>query len=397
MMKPSRRILGTDAPVIAQMNDMLRDAPADAIKLSQGVVFWGPPEEGLRKAETAAAELSTSAYCDTEGLPVLREALARKLAEENGLSASSVMVTAGANQAFANVVLSLCDADDAAVLFPPYYFNHLMALQMTGVKDIIMGARDPDTFAPDPAWIEETLRTNPKIRTVVVTNPCNPTGTVVPPDVLREIADVCGRHGRWLVCDNTYEYFVYDRTDVRHEAVEAPHVLNVFSFSKAYGMMGWRVGYLAYVDEQTGADGKTWSLGAQIRKAQDTIPICPAPIGQLVAVEALAAGRPWVDARLANVERNRDLLREALAEVLGADSVVGGEGAIYMLAKLPRGHEDDREVCRRLATEHGVVVIPASACGWEGHIRVAYANLEPEVFAEGVKRLKKGLLELVKK
>jgi aromatic aminotransferase len=399
-MKPSRRIQSTHSPVIGKMLDVLKQAPSDTISLSQGIVFWRPPKLALDSAAALIQEISTSAYCPTSGLPNLREALKTKIRQENNLFISDVMVTAGANQAFTNIVISLCDSDDTVVLFPPYYFNHIMAFQMTGIKNVIFGQRDKINFSPDPVWIEETLSArSANVKMIVITNPCNPTGTVVPKSQLCQISEICAKYNCWLVLDNTYEYFIYDHDRVVHEAIEDPHVLNVFSFSKAYGMMGWRVGYIAYVDEQKrveeGEDISTWSLGAELLKAQDTIPICPTIISQLVALSALQnAGRSWVEEQLIAVKQNRQAVKDGLISCLGSKNVLGGDGAIYFFAKLPDGYQDDEKVCEFLATKHGVVVIPGSACGWNGYIRVSYANLEPSAFLIGVERLKAGLQNL---
>jgi aspartate/methionine/tyrosine aminotransferase len=217
-----------------------------------------------------------------------------------------LQVTCGANQAFVNIVLTLCDVGDRVGLFAPYYFNHKMCLQMTGLgPTIVTGERDAQMI-PDAAWVERTL-SETGLKMLVVCNPDNPTGTVVPKATLDRISEACARHGCWLVLDNTYEYFVYGGAE--HYAIEATHVINIFSFSKArhsaplhqpvaspklvfvilsrddlagvrhgvphgmvrlqaYGMMGWRVGYIAYVDEQPGEDGQLWSLEAQLLKAQ---------------------------------------------------------------------------------------------------------------------------------
>merc|ERR1740121_2639670 len=106
----------------------------------------------------------------------LRDQLTEKLRDENGLEGVRVMVTAGANQAYTNVVVATLDAEDGAVLFAPYYFNHLMAIQMTGGSDrMILGPVDKD-FLPDTAWLEGKLTEagagGPRITMVTVVNPC---------------------------------------------------------------------------------------------------------------------------------------------------------------------------------------------------------------------------------
>jgi aspartate/methionine/tyrosine aminotransferase len=107
--------------------------------------------------------------------------------------------------------------------------------------------------------------------------------------LLRRISELCKNAGCWLVVDNTYEYFMYD--GLKHTCVEAPHIINVFSFSKAYGMMGWRIGYIAYPSEVEG-------LGAQLLKTQDNIPICASIIGQKLALYSLELGPEWVKERV---------------------------------------------------------------------------------------------------
>ena len=112
---------------------------------------------------------------------------------------------------------------------------------------------------------------------------------------LQRAADVTAAAGAWLVIDNTYEHFTYDGAE--HCCVSGRHVVNIFSFSKAYGMMGWRVGYIAFPGSAVHP-----TLGDEMLKVQDTIPICPAQISQLVALEALKEGRGWVTERVQQLE-----------------------------------------------------------------------------------------------
>ncbi|CAI5499295.1 unnamed protein product [Closterium sp. Naga37s-1] len=386
------------------MRDLMKLNP-DVMSLGQGVVYWLPPDAVLAAAQAAVHDPVSSGYGVDDGTMELRAALVEKVKTENGLMDSSIMYPPPIlpsyiptrYQAFVNVVLTLCDPDDAVVLFKPFYFNHQMAFQMTGITDIVYGPCDPDTLHPSADWLEEALsgkegRKVPKV--VVITNPNNPTGTYVPEDLLRRISAICAKAGSWLVLDNTYEYFMYGGN--RHVCLEAPHILNIFSFSKAYGMMGWRVGYIAYPNSSP-------RLGPSLIKAQDTIPICANLIGQQAALAALqspSAGKPFVDRCIQTLSTNLEQARDALAVLTGpgvGGRVWGGEGAIYLWAKLPEGCEDDGAVVRWLVSEHGVVVIPGSASGAPGHIRVSFANLPAEKDKVAAGRLKKGLQELVEK
>ena len=212
---------------------------------------------------------------------------------------------------------------------------------------------------------------------MTLTNPGNPTGTMIPQHTIQEAANLCERHGAWLVMDNTYEHFAYP-DETPHTCVEGAHVINLFSFSKAYGMMGWRVGYVAHPP----------ALGPALLKAQDTVAICASQASQRVALAALEGGDAYVADRVAGLvaHQKRDIL-EALAP-LGENAVRGGDGAIYLLVALPRHCADDEKVVEWLVDAHGVAAIPGAACGLPGHVRVCYANLEPAAYALACARLR---------
>ncbi|OIW17128.1 hypothetical protein TanjilG_27282 [Lupinus angustifolius] len=153
-------------------------------------------------------------------------------------------------------------------------------------------------------------------------------------------------------------------------------------------MMGWRVGYIAYPSEVEG-------LGTQLLKVQDNIPICASIISQYLALYSLELGPEWVRERVETLVKNREIVLEALSP-LGEGSVKGGEGAIYLYAKLPEGRGyDDFEVVHWLANRHGVAVIPGSACGSSGNLRISFGGLTESDCKAAAERLKNGLEELV--
>ena len=209
----SRRIEVTDAPVIVSMQQMLRGKEG-VLSLAQGIVHWSPPDEAMQAARAAVDEPNTSLYGADDGLPELRAALKLKLAEQNGIVASEVMVTAGANQAYTNVVLALLDAGDPAMLFRPYYFNHLMALQMTGSHGDLVLAPTTPSLQPDLSAIRAEMQARkadgrPQLKMVTMSNPGNPTGVMIPKATLEEASALCAEYGAWLVLDNCYEHFAY--------------------------------------------------------------------------------------------------------------------------------------------------------------------------------------------
>ncbi|GAB2269445.1 Katanin p60 ATPase-containing subunit A1 [Dionaea muscipula] len=380
------RALETDPPVMVEIQRLFRGIKG-AMSLAQGVVYWQPPEQALDKVQKCIRDPKISRYGADEGIPELREALMEKLRRENKLYKSSIMVTAGANQAFVNLVLALCDAGDSVVMFAPYYFNAYMSFQMTGVSKILIGPGDPATLYPDADWLEKTLKeSKPRPKVVTVVNPGNPSGIHIPEPLLKRISDLCKDSGTWLIVDNTYEYFMYD--GLKHSCVEGNHVVNIFSFSKAYGMMGWRVGYIAYPTEVEGFD-------TSLLKVQDNIPICATILSQHLALYALEVGPEWVAERVKDLVKNRELIKDALSP-LGKDAVKGGE-AIYLWAKLPdRYQKNDFEVIYWLARRHKVVIIPGSACGCPGHARISFGGLPEAETAAAADRLREGLEELLR-
>ncbi|KXZ54966.1 hypothetical protein GPECTOR_3g133 [Gonium pectorale] len=351
----SRRIDATDTPVI----DFTRRVMAsrkDALSLAQGIVHWGPPPAALARltSRLVADPAAMSAYSPNEGLPALRAALRAKVTERNKLP-----------HAFINAMLSLVDADDRVVLFRPYYFDHLMALQMTGSAErVVLGECDPASMRPDLDWLERELAGPAPPRMVVAVNPCNPTGVLLTRAELDRLAALCGRAGAWLLLDNTYEDFVF-APGGEHYCPAGPHVVHLFSMSKV----------------------------------QDAVCICAPQPSQLLALEALGPdSREYVEGLIGQLEANRDKLRAALAPL--EPHVAGGEGAIYLWARLPTDPRDgkpldDRAAVEWLVAQAGVCVIPGSACGMPGYIRCSYANLPPATFPTATARLRAGLEHLV--
>lgn len=383
----SRRMQATDTPCIVTMQQMMRGREG-VLSLAQGIVHWSPPQSALEAAAASALDASTSLYGADDGLPELRTALKAKLAAENGLTNSEVMVTAGANQAYTNMVLTLLDAGDAAALFAPYYFNHLMALQMTGSHGDVVIAPSTASLQPDVGALRAEMAARKadgraQVKLVTIANPGNPTGVMVPAETLQAASELCAEYGAWLVLDNCYEAFAYPG-EAPHVCLEGEHIINLFSFSKAFGMMGWRVGYAAFPQ----------ALAPQLLKAQDTIVICPSTMSQKVALAALQPGTAWVRERVDGLAEQKAIVLSALHSVLPAESVRGGSGAIYLFCKLPEGVSDDLGAIKWFAAKHGVALIPGSACGLPGFFRVCYANLPLEKTREAAARLEAGLKEL---
>jgi aspartate/methionine/tyrosine aminotransferase len=435
--------------IISQHASKWENDPDGIYSLAQGVVYWRPPPSMYRAlADAANCNLDSDSistgfgmdgaigndgrvihtYCPDEGYPPLIEALKLKLQKENGLQNPHVMVTSGANQAFINCVLTLLDEKDEegnvskCVVFKPYYFNHVMAVQMTrGGK-----TSDDDTSldlsseeglmvgptkdgVPDLQWLRSKLEQNRysgggnSIRMIALVNPGNPTGVALPYDFLNEIKDLTKEFGVWLIMDNTYEHFDISKRNsipnsTMHDIPDYPcfdeeHVINIFSFSKGYSMAGFRVGYIALSSKSSHGNGKGRGSIAyeEMLKVQDTIAICTSRISQMAALGALEAGRSWVHEQVATLDVGRELILDAMR--CSMETIIGGDGAMYVMGKLPDG-TDDKEFASKLIELYGVAVIPGSFCGYPGWLRVCYSNLPPEQCKVAALRLKIGLATL---
>jgi aspartate/methionine/tyrosine aminotransferase len=384
----SSKIQSTLDPCVVLMKAMIGqyaaewEAKGGIFSLAQGVVWWREPTSSTQALISALQEKDSMLhmYGPDEGLIDLRDALQEKIRDENGLEHHQVMVTVGANQAYVNCVLTLVEEQDKCVVFKPYYFNHVMALQMTLPKDCLMVGSSSDDGIPDLKWLESNLRQDSSIKMVTIVNPGNPTGTLLSRDFLQKAVDLCRYYGCWLILDCTYEYFV-PRGSRFDGCFKDPHVLHIFSFSKAYALAGYRCGYVTVSRDAHG-------VYEEMTKVQDTIPIAPSRISQIAALGAMKAGSSWVEEKVATLDTGRSAILKALEPL---DQIMGGSGAMYIMGKLKDG-SDDQEVARRLVQEFGVAVIPGSFCGSPGWIRVCYANLPPEKCLEAAVRLKKGIL-----
>lgn len=294
------------------------------------------------------------------------------------------MVTAGANAAFQQVILAICDPGDDVVLPVPYYFNQEMALVLANVRPVLVPVGPG--YALDVEAIERSL--TPRTRAVVTVSPNNPSGAVYPEGTLRAVQDLCARRGLYHISDETYEAFTFG--GVRHVSPGAfpgseAHTISLFSFSKAYGFASWRIGCVVYPE----------ALASGMRKIQDTLLVCPPVVSQLAAVGCLKAGRAWLAGRLEDMARTRAKVLEGLGTLYDLAEWGPSDGAFYVLLKL-RHRVDVLEWTRRLIAEHRVAVIPGTAFGVreDACFRVAYGALTPETAEEGVGRLVEGLKAL---
>jgi aspartate/methionine/tyrosine aminotransferase len=389
-MQDSRRLRAVQTPIIPVIADLIRAHPG-TISLGQGVVNYGPPAAAAEEIGRLLSDPEKNKYQATDGLPELLQAISLKLAAENRIhvgdaNATRLMVTAGGNQAFFNIVLGVLDPGDEVILPTPFYFNHEMAIVMANARPVLVTT--DRNFDLDLDAIRAAI--TPLTRAIVTVSPNNPSGVVYSEASLRAVNRICADHGLFHISDEAYEYFVYD--EARHFSPASipgasAHTISLFSMSKAYGFASWRIGWMVFPA----------CLENALRKVQDTIIICPPVVSQYAALGALSAGGTFVRGKVQALAKTRAFALQAVAELEreGLAEIPAAKGALYFLLRL-RSDMAPLAYATRLIREHAVAAIPGDAFGLaQGcHLRVAYGALQPNTAAEGVGRLVEGVKAL---
>ncbi|MGF6228422.1 aspartate/methionine/tyrosine aminotransferase [Inquilinus ginsengisoli] len=365
------------APPIAEAQRWVegRFFPADRplIDLAQAVPGYSPPEALTAHLAERLRDPAVHRYTAILGLPALRAALAARFARYYGgaigpapITSANVAITAGCNQAFCLTMAALARPGDQVVLPLPYYFNHRMWLDATGIEALHPAFRPDAGGVPD---VDEVARlVTDRTRAIVLVTPNNPTGAIYPAETLRAFYDLAKRRGIALVLDETYIDFL--PTDDRpHDLFEDPDwastVVHLYSFSKVFAITGHRVGALTAGP----------ALMAQIEKAMDCVAICAPRIGQEAALFGLDQLGGWVQGNTAAMRERAKVFRTALSQLGGWRLV--SLGAFFAYLEHPFPERNAVEVARGLALEHNLLTLPGSMFGpgQERFLRVAFANV----------------------
>ncbi len=333
-----------------------------------------PPHPDMRQAmaDVVLNDDSAHLYGPVLGLPTLRQALAARtsLIYGGAVTENHVAITSGCNEAFAAAIATLCGEGDEVILPTPWYFNHKMWLDMSGVAAVPLKCGTDMLPQPDQA---EALIT-PRTRALVLVTPNNPTGQEYPHGLIEAFHALARKHGLALIVDETYRDF--------HSASGAPHTLfqrpdwdetliHLYSFSKAYRLTGHRVGALIASPARL----------AEVEKFLDTVTICPSQLGQHAALWGMTHLDQWLAG-----ERDEILLRRAtIAELLPrftADGWSGlGLGGYFAYLRHPFDM-DSAELAPWLVKKAGILCLPGTMFYPESdpdgqrELRIAFANLD---------------------
>lgn len=340
-----------------------------------------PAPKAAREAAAKALEGGLIGYTQALGLPVLRARIARHYRDFYGLDipAARIAVTLGSSGGFLLAFLALFNPGDRVGISSPGYPPYRTMLTALGLVPVEIESDAQSRWTLDGEAVEKTHRKTP-LAGVLLMSPANPSGTVVTPEALSELAATCRRLGIRLVSDEIYHGLTYDvpaETALRFD----DDAIVVNSFSKYWCMTGWRIGWLVIPEE----------LERPVERLAQNLFISAPYLSQIGAVAALDA-KEELEAVRAVYARNRELLLRELPRI-GMDSFLPPDGAFYLYADVARFTNDSPAFARALLEEAGIAATPGLDFDrTRGHryLRFSFAGAEAEI-AEAVDRMKKWL------
>lgn len=375
-------------PPIAEAQSWIagRDFPPEKplLDLAQAVPSYPPAEELRAHMAERTALFETAQYTAIAGTPALRSSLAAHMNGVYGgsIAPENVLISAGCNQAYCLAILALAKAGDEVILPVPYYFNHMMWLWMQGIDAIPLRFRADRGGVPDPEDAAGLI--TERTRAIVLVTPNNPTGAVYPPATIAAFRDLAATHGIALILDETYKDFLDDGTPhpLFQDEKWADTVVQLYSFSKAFSLTGYRVGSVIAGEKVINS----------VTKIMDTVSICAARIAQDAALYGLDNLADWVGDKRSMINARRDAIRESFrSNTLGYELI--SSGAYFAYIRHPFDGTPARDVARRLADEQNILCLPGSFFGPEQEqcLRLAYANATVEEMPDLAERLKASL------
>ncbi|MFW6118731.1 MAG: pyridoxal phosphate-dependent aminotransferase [Planctomycetota bacterium] len=357
----------------AKAKRMAREG-VDVLTFALGEPDFDTPDH-IKQAGHRAIQAGYTKYTPAAGMPELREAIAAKLRNDNGLdyTPEQVIVCNGAKQALYMIMLCLVEDGDEVLLPAPYWVSYSAQARFCGADPVPIDTTD-NNLRLTAGLLEDAV--TERSRVLVLNSPSNPTGVVLTESELRSIVEVALRHDLWVVADEIYEKLIYDEAvhvspaGFSDEALE--RVITVNGFSKTYAMTGWRIGYAA---------GPSQVIKAAT-SIQSNTTSAPNTIAQKAAITALTGTQePVAEMRDAFDERRR-LIVEGLNEIPGIRCVMP-EGAFYafpdcsdLMGRSIDGTtiENSLQLCEALLEHAKVALTPGSAFGAEGYVRLSYAT-----------------------
>ena len=380
----SSRSRGVSISAIKEMA-MLSAEVEGAASLAWGLPSFPTPEP-IRRAveERLGNDPEIGMYTLPGGMSQLCTAAAREHLRTTGISVDpkrNVMITAGNMEGLNALFHVIVDPGDEVIVTDPGFVSHIQQIRINGGEPVFWPMNESEGWRLDVAALPSLI--GPRTKAIVLVSPSNPTGTILTEDVLRRTAEIARKHDLLIILDDPYSHFLYENRDRFFNLASAPefvdNVAYLFTFSKAYAMSGWRVGYMVAPER----------LVREVVKLHDLTMICTPRISQVAALVALETEPVHLAEFEASLDRRRALICERLDRLPHVFQYVHPEGAYYVFPRIMAEHRDSYDFSLRLLREARVTVTPGSAFGPSGehHVRMAYC-VKDDVINTAFDRLK---------
>lgn len=358
----------------------------DAVNLSQGFPDVDGPEE-IRQRAAEAILRGPNQYALSSGIPLLREAVARKMKRFYGIAVdpdTEVTITSGATEGLCATLLGILEPEDEVILIEPVYDTYapISALARARIQYVSL---EGDTFQLPEEKLAKAF--SPRTKAIIINNPQNPCCKVFTREELAFIGDLCQQYNAYAIGDEVYEHLVYDgKAHVSLLSIPSlrERAFVVSSTAKTFSMTGWKIGYVI----------APAALSRAVRMSHQFIVFCGQPALQEAMAYAIDFPDSYYTQLLLDYTRRRNLLTQALREL--GFRVFQPEGTYYVVADItPLGFDDDLAFCRMLPEKAGVAAIPCSVFWKDRHsgrhlIRFCFAKQE-ETLHKGMERLRRWL------
>ncbi|GAA4139216.1 pyridoxal phosphate-dependent aminotransferase [Sphingobacterium kyonggiense] len=393
----SDRINNLSESATLKMTKLGRELAAkgiNVISLSVGEPDFNTPGN-VKEAAKKALDENYTRYSPVPGYPDLRQAIVKKLKEENGLDydISQIVVSTGAKQSLSNVLLTLVNPGDEVIIPTPYWVSYSEMVTLAEGKSVFIDTDIDSNFKITPEQLEAAI--TPKSKVFMFSSPCNPTGSVYSKEELAALVEVFEKHPHiFIISDEIYEHINF--VD-RHESIAQfpsvkDRVIVVNGFSKAFAMTGWRLGYIAANKEIAAANDKM--------QGQTTSGTCS--ISQRAGIAAYEQGLDSVLKMKEAFARRRQLVYDLLNDIPGVKTNLP-DGAFYFFPEISSffgKHDPDGKVIENSADlalyllNYGhVATVGGDSFGNNNYIRLSYAASD-ESLIEALKRIKEALANL---
>ena len=378
---------------MSQKSAELKAQGIDVINLSVGEPDFNTPDH-IKAAAIRAVEENYSRYSPVPGYPALREAIVKKLKNENGLdyTAAQISVSNGAKQSVCNTVMTLVNDGDEVIIPAPYWVSYPEMAKLAGGVPVFVEAGIEQDFKMTPAQLEAAI--TPRTRLLILCSPSNPTGSVYSKAELQGLAEVLARHTQvFVLADEIYEHINYVG---HHESIAQfpeirERVVIVNGVSKAYAMTGWRIGFIA---------GPEWIVKG-CNKLQGQYTSGPCSVSQKAAEAAYTGTQVPVEEMRQAFARRRDLIVRLAKEIPGLE-VNEPQGAFYLFPKCSsffgktaggKVIKDSMDFALYLLEHAHVATVGGAAFGSPECFRMSYATSDENI-VEAMRRIKEALAEI---